>query len=640
MCGITGIVSFERKDQKEIEQAIEKMDESQALRGPDDRGVFLFSNGGFGHRRLSIIDLSKDGHQPMEWRSANGANIAITFNGEIYNFQEIKKELENLGVLFHTHSDTEVILVGYEKWGIEIIKKLRGMFAFGLWDEQKQKLFLVRDRYGIKPLYYYFDKEKVVFASTVKAIEKSDEISIEKNQDALIGFLLFGSVPLPHTTLKNVYAVPASHYIEIDVLGNKNVVRYYNPLDFYTHKNSDSDPLVIFKKVRMFLEDAVRGHLISDAPIGVFLSGGLDSSALSALASNELNQHQSLPADGREHKSADISTRPNDWHRPVGQVNQRLKTLSVHFEEEEFSEKRYQDMVAKKIGSIHREILVTKENFYKTLNEFWESMDQPSIDGINSYMISEAAKQAGLTVVLSGLGSDEIFLGYANFKKAKLIRKIQLLPKILKLPLLFFGSMLGGKYRKLSYLRSNSILEFYLSFRGIFLSSEVAKILGISEINVRNFIKKLESELLITNYKLLITLSPADLLSYLDLTLYIQNQLLKDTDAMSMAHSIEVRVPFLDHPLVEYVTSLPSELKLSGEHQKQFLIDATKDTIPPEVWDRPKMGFTFPLQKWLTGRLLVTDYVHSGHLPQGDKLPITKLHWSQNWAIEVLKKFS
>jgi len=635
MCGISGIVSFEKKEQREIEQSIEKMDECQASRGPDDRGMFLFSRGGFGHRRLSIIDLSRDGHQPMEWRNINRGKIVITFNGEIYNFQEIKKELEKLGVLFQTHSDTEVILAGYEKWGIEIIQKLRGMFAFGLWDEEKQKLFLVRDRYGIKPLYYYLSKEKIVFASTVKAIEKSDEIRVEKNQDALIGFLLFGSVPLPYTTLKNVFAVPAGHYIEIDALGNKKIVQYYNSLDFYLHKNSDSNRAVISQKIKELLKDAVRGHLISDAPIGVFLSGGLDSSALAALASNELNQSPigQYTSAFDPHKSADI------------RINPRLTTLSVHFEEEEFSEKKYQDMVAKKIGSAHREILVTKESFYKTLDEFWESMDQPSIDGINSYMISEAAKQAGLKVVLSGLGSDEIFLGYANFRKAKFIRKIQLLPKIIKLPLLFFGSILGGKYRRLSYLRSKNILEFYLSFRGVFLPHEVAKILGISERDVWNFIKKLEESLDISNLKLK-NLSAADMLSYLELTLYMQNQLLKDTDAMSMAHSVEVRVPFLDHLLVEYVTSLSVELKLSlsksdfNRLNKPLLVDAISDIIPEEVYNRKKMGFTFPLQKWLTGRLLVTDYVSSRHLPQGDKLPATKFHWSQNWAIEVLKKFS
>lgn len=615
MCGISGIVSFEKKEQKEIEHAIERMDESQALRGPDDRGVFLFSNGGFGHRRLSIIDLSKDGHQPMVYphksvKISIDQRLVITFNGEIYNFRELRKELENLGISFHTNSDTEVILAGYEKWGIKMVKKLRGMFAFGLWDEERQKLFLVRDRYGIKPLYYYFDREKVVFASTVKAIEKSGEINIEKNNEASIGFLLFGSVPLPHTTLKNVYAVPASNYIEVDASGNKKIAQYYNPLDFYINKSSDTDPIVISKKIRTLLEDSIRGHLISDAPIGVFLSGGLDSSALTALASSELNQHS----------SAKIS------------IDQResVKTLSVHFEEEEFSEKRYQDMVAKKIGSAHREILITKEGFYKTLDEFWKSMDQPSIDGINSYMISEAARQAGLTVVLSGLGSDEIFLGYTNFRKAGFIRKIQKLPKVVKLPLLFLGSIFGGKYRKLSYLRSESILEFYLSFRGIFLPSEVAKILNVPIKEVYKFISHIEEEILNTKYNILNTLHPADLLSYLDFTLYMQNQLLKDTDVMSMAHSIEVRVPFLDHPLVEYISSLPAELKLSGEYQKQFLIDATKDIIPSEVWDRPKMGFTFPLQKWLTGRLLVTDY----------KLPVTKFHWSQNWAIEVLKKFS
>jgi len=610
MCGIAGIWQ-KNGNKEELKQVIEKMNQSQICRGPDDDGIFIDSQRGsaaiaLGHRRLSILDLSKAGKQPMEYQHKSakiGVNqcLVITFNGEIYNFLELKKELEKKGYTFKTKTDTEVILALYAEYGEESFGMLRGMFAFGLWDNKNKKLFLVKDRYGIKPLYYYSDNEKLVFASTVKALENSGIIPVQKNPEAYISFLLFSFVQSPLTTIKNVFAVPAGYYLEINYTGEKKLVKYYDLLDAFLEKSGDNFKIAK-EKIRNLLEESVDLHLISDAPLGVFLSGGLDSSALAALASQSalisLNQHES--AFKNQHKLAKIG------------VNQRLKTLSIIFDEKEFSEQKYQQIVVRKISSVHQEIKITKKDFESNFDKIFEAMDQPTIDGVNTFFIAKAAREAGLKTVLSGLGSDEIFMGYSSFKKAYFFRKIQKLPKILKLPLKFF-SLFDGRWSRLSYLENDAPLNFYLAIRGLFTSRETAKILNISVKEVNDFISKLNNS--ITNNSI-IKLRPADLLSYLELKFYLQNQLLKDTDFMSMYHSIEVRVPFLDHKLVEYLSSLPSDLKLSKKLNKPLLIEAISDLLSQEIFNRPKMGFTVPSSKWLQAN-----------------------NWSKFWAKKVLEKF-
>lgn len=593
MCGICGIYQFKNSNRFEFEKTIGKMNQSQFRRGPDDSGVFIDEKNGIalGHRRLSILDLSKSGHQPMELEIEN-QKLKIVFNGEIYNFLELRKELEIKGYKFKTKTDTEVILALYAEYGEESFGMLRGMFAFGLWDKKKQKLFLVKDRYGIKPLYYYGDNEKLIFASTVKALIKSGLVPDEKEKKAWIGFLLFGSIPLPFTTIKDVFGIPAGHYLEININGEKKLVKYYDLLDVFLKKSSDNFKTAK-EKIRNLLEESVNLHLISDAPLGVFLSGGLDSSAIVALAAK--------------------------------QRNNPITTLSIIFDEEEFSERKYQQMVVRKINSAHQEIKITNKDFEDNFGKIFEAMDQPTIDGVNAFFIAKAAKEAGLKTVLSGLGSDEIFMGYSSFKKASFLRKIQKLPKILKLPLKFF-SLFSGRWSRLSYLGNDTPLNFYLATRGLFTSRETAKILNISVKEVNDFIDKLTEFTNLQNYKLN-NLDPADLLSYLELKFYLQNQLLKDTDCMSMHHSIEVRVPFLDHKLVEYLSSLAPNLKLKKlkteglkNINKPLLIEATRDLLPQEIFNRPKMGFTFPFEKWLQ-----EERLSSGH-------------WSRHWAKEVLKK--
>ncbi len=586
MCGISGIYQFKNSNRLELEKAVELMNESQSRRGPDGDGIFIDESSGlaFGHNRLSIIDLSEAGKQPMQWQSVKRIEqIVISFNGEIYNFLELKKDLEQKGYKFKTKTDTEVILVLYDEYGEKSFGMLRGMFAFALWDNRNKKLFLVKDRYGIKPLYYYGNDGKLVFASAVKSIIKSGAIPIKKNSQAYIGFLLFGSVPLPITTIENIFALPAGHYMEVNLSGERRLVKYYDMLNAFLEKSNDNfeDAKV---KVKKLLEESINLHLISDAPLGVFLSGGLDSSAIAALAAKAKSD--------------------------------KIKTLSIIFDEKEFSEQKYQQMVAKKINSDHLEVKITKKDFFDSFGEIFEAMDQPTIDGINTFFIAKAAKEAGLKTVLSGLGGDEIFMGYHYFKIIKFVRLVQKL-----LPGFVFGLLpKKGKFGRLQWLKEKHPFYSYIALRGIFPPAEIADILKIRESEVWAFVKKILE--ILPDRKELEKLLAADLQSYFDLNFYMTNQLLKDTDFMSMYHSIEVRVPFLDHSLVEYLSGLPPEIKLGKSVNKALLVEVAHDLLSKEIFTRPKMGFTFPFEKWLK-----EEKYFNGH-------------WSRYWAREVLNKFN
>lgn len=574
MCGINGIIT--RDDNREMSrEAILRMNAAEYSRGPDDEGIVSLGNVFFGHRRLSIIDLSKNGHQPMQ-----RGNLAITFNGEIYNFKELKEELRKKGIQFKTETDTELILALFELEGEKSFYRLRGMFAFGLWDTEKETCFLVRDRFGIKPLYYAESSRGVIFASSVKAIVASNFSSFTVDEDAKIGFLLFGSIPLPQTTYREIRAVPDGCFLKIHK--ETCVVRYADSLDFFTQKTNKEEPKP--EETERVLSDSCKHHLLSDAPLGIFLSGGLDSSLIASLSAQF--------------------------------VSEPFRTISVSFEEKEFSEERYQKIVAAKIGSLHTDIRVTKRSFLDLLPDVFTAMDQPTIDGINSYFVSKAAKEAGLTVVLSGLGADELFLGYPNFHHANTISQLKFIS--------FFSHIFrGGKFRKLSFLRVSSILGFYLTFRGIFTPEEVAKILGISELKVDQYILTTEQEVFGDKIKMLEKMNPIQLLSYLELKLYMQNQLLKDTDFMSMHHSLEVRVPFVDEYVAQYAGGLSPKVRLGdGSVNKPVLTRVAEKYLPQEIFDRKKMGFTFPFEKWLREEGIITG---------GE-------YWSQAWTKEILKK--
>jgi asparagine synthase (glutamine-hydrolysing) len=576
MCGISGV--FEKQnDLKGSRSVVLHLNEVQKKRGPNDEGIDSLGGVVFGHRRLSIIDLSSAGHQPMRKNE-----LLITFNGEIYNFQELKKDLIEQGVQFHTETDTEVILALFEREGEAAFQKLRGMFAFGLWDDKNKAFYLVRDEFGIKPLYYAENSNQYVFASSVKAIVESNNSSLTKNEDAKIGFLLFGSIPSPQKTYKEIQSVPAGSFLKINNEGKKIITRFLQPL------NSFLPPFINnIADTQKILKDSVEKHLISDAPIGVFLSGGLDSSLLAALAT-------------------DVLKKP-------------IQTVSVSFQEEEYSEKKYQQLVANKIGSKHTDVCVTKKDFLENLPDALSAMDQPTIDGINSYFVSHAAKKAGLTVVLSGLGADELFCGYPNFHHVKFMRFLQSIPFSHVI-----SSFTSGKYTKLAFLKASSILGFYLVFRGVHTPREIAEILQIPESKVFEYIKKLEEGVFGKDKNTLLKMDAVQLFSYLEMTLYMQNQLLKDTDFMSMHHSLEVRVPFVDKEVVRFAGGLSPKTKLGdGKINKPVLVSVAEKYLPREIFDRKKMGFTFPFEEWLR---------EAGKIQKSE-------HWSRLWAKKILERF-
>lgn len=618
MCGIAGV--YQKIGKRDpLKEGVMRMNERQFSRGPDDGGVVVAGEAVLGNRRLAFQDLSKKGHQPMQWQKregrgraarGSGASLTVTFNGEIYNFLELRHALEKHGVRFKTKSDTEVVLALYAMHGEASFSMLRGMFAFALWDRPRGRFFLVRDRYGIKPLYYYADARTLVCASTISALKASGLIPVKENPRALIGFLLFGSVPFPWTTLEHVTAVPPGHYLVKEGGAAARMVKYYDSLAPFRKKNQD-DMDEASRRVRTLLEESVRLHLISDAPLGVFLSGGLDSSVIAALA-----------ASGRQAP---------------------LTTLSVRFGDEAFSEERYQRGMAERIGSDHREVMVTADDLARSHEAIFAAMDQPSVDGVNTFFIAEAAKKAGIKAVLSGLGSDEIFYGYPFMRRAAFFRRIHALPRVMRAPFALF-CFAGDRAQKLAHLRRDGALQWYMSMRGLFAPRDAAELLGTTEEEVRRFLDDLARISLASDAAFFDEMHAADALSYFELKWYLHNQLLKDTDCMSMHHSVEVRVPFLDHRLVEYVSSVQSDLKFDRAVNKPLLVRAVEDAVPQEILARRKMGFTFPLAHWL--KAIPQDTPREPRLAREPKKAVEarfragRMHWSRYWATVVADTFA
>ncbi|HKV41286.1 MAG TPA: asparagine synthase (glutamine-hydrolyzing) [Blastocatellia bacterium] len=620
MCGITGYFSPSVTPGPDALASVTRMMGAMAHRGPDDEGLFNDRHAVLGHNRLSIIDLSPAGHQPMP----NAARTAwVVFNGEIYNFKQLREELLGLGRKFCSRSDTEVIVEGYSEWGIDrLLARLRGIFAFAIYDSapidgSSPRLILARDHFGVKPLYYYLTSDRLIFASEVRALLAGGMVPGEQNPDALVRFLQLGSVPAPTTTVKNVFSVPAAHYLAVDAAGHG--LRPYWDLTHFLDDSHRPERSVSFEQaaeaIRALLDEAVSLNLISDVPIGVFLSGGMDSSSLAALASNALDH-------------------------PV-------TTLSVVFEEPAFSEAKYARAVADRFSTNHREITIRSSDFHDQLPAIFAAMDQPTIDGVNTYFVSKAAKEAGLTVVLSGTGGDEVFLGYQYFKLGNRIdraaRLLRLLPGSARAGLVHAAGQVlkvikGPGSEKVQYLNWPTSQNMFLLFRGLFSPRQIRNLIGIGE-------RELEAMGPICSALDQAVDRPfVDGSSILSFRHYLENQLLKDTDVLSMAHSIETRVPFLDHKLVELVLGFAPALKLGGHRNKPLLLEAMAGALPAEVYDRPKMGFTFPFGEWMRGRAgqlreasLAGDFLNPKAVNGiWDRFERGALHWSRPWALTVL----
>ena len=560
--------------------------------GPDHAGLYAEEDQGLflGHRRLSIIDLCETGNQPMI--SADG-NIVIVFNGEIYNYQELRDDLKAQGMIFTTQSDTEVIINAYKIWGVNSFSRFRGMFAFALYDKANHELILARDHAGIKPLYYFADHASLYFASEIRAFKKLKP-GWPENPDWRTWFLTYGYLPGQMTTLKNVYSLEKGSYRIYNVKTLESKKGYFNQ-DAYSEEISNYREAK--QHIRTSMEVAVQRHLVADAPLGLFLSGGIDSSLLTLLA---------------------------------GKYKDNLHTLSITFNENNYSEKKYQDLIARKVNSTHQSFLLTREIFVDSLPDILQAMDQPSSDGINSYFISKFAKEAGLKAVLSGLGADELFGGYPSFKRTKLLSRLKKIPSFI-----LQASKMHGRDRikKLNFLKDESVIGDYLFNRGYFIPSETARLLKVDENEVASQVFSLPMP------EFIHSISPGNKVSFMETNLYMEGQLLKDTDYMSMWHSIEVRVPFLDYDLIKNVQKIKSDFKFGSKQGKFLLIDSFSDILPQEIWNRKKQGFTFPFDIWMKDNL---HQFMAGEQNEilNKKFREGKLSWSRYWTYLVSQSFA
>ena len=554
MCGIAGILSKGNLNTKELLNNFLKM---LKHRGPNAKGYFIDSKEnlhiGLAHTRLSIIDLSESATQPM---CNENEDIHIVFNGEIYNYKELRKKLIKKHK-FKSNSDTEVILHLYEEKGENLLKYLRGMFALAIWDSKKRKLFLARDRFGIKPLYYSYSDDFFVFASEIKAILKTNLIKKDINKNSAALFLLNGYIPTPNTIYKNIFSLEPGHYITID---ERRITKksYYSLENVFLNIENLSEKEAI-KKVYSSLVDSIRHHMICDVPIGIFLSGGIDSSAIVSLA-RETNY-------------------------------KNLTTMSVIFPDTDYDESKYANIVAKKFKTEHKEVEINGKDIRKHINKIFYHMDQPTVDGINSYFVSLAASKLKLKVALSGLGGDEIFCGYPSFSQLPKLYKISeifyLLPFKKKIFKLLSKDNYTSKSKIYSIFSSDSFFEAYLNYRGIFNTEQIKRIANINfSISEKNLIMK----------------DFISKISFLELTNYMSNQLLRDTDVFSMAHSLEVRVPFVDHRVIECIAKIPPKYKV-GKTPKRLLIKALGNKLPREIVYRKKQGFVFPFDLWMREEL-------------------------------------
>jgi asparagine synthase (glutamine-hydrolysing) len=554
MCGIAGFIGKQSKDSSLVGG---RFCDTLAHRGPDGNGDVTILIGDksvtFAHRRLSIIDLTETGAQPMlDEESGNW----VTFNGEIYNYKELQIDLESLGHVFKTKSDTEVILRSYSEWGDDCVNHFRGMFAFALWDKQNQKVFCAVDRFGIKPFYYTEQNKSFAFASEVRALIKSDVVERELDMDAIASFLSFGSVQAPRTILKNVSALLPAHTLTYD-LANSVVEtnRYWTPT---------IDDQKTKYQVKESLEASVRDHLVSDVPLGLFLSGGVDSSALAILA----------------HRQGDVD----------------LRAFNVSFGEEEYAEGKYARMIGEKFCSSYTEILVTEDDVRHQLPDVLDSMDQPSIDGVNAYTISKAVHDQGIKAVLSGQGGDEVFGGYPNFRRipqwmamASIHKHVPSRLRSFYAPFVSRIAPVGAARMKVQQLvsESHTLQSLYTLSRQLLPPDVVSNWLPSVKFDHKDSLKVFDP------------INLFNAISMMEMRGYMANTLLRDGDVMSMAHGLEVRVPYLDHRLVETVLALPENEKVHDSLPKPALLNAVRDDMPREIYDRKKMGFTFPWEKWL-----------------------------------------
>ena len=562
MCGIAGLVQLTAG--KRINGATSRartMADCMSHRGPDDAGVWESADGSvaLSHRRLSIVDLSPLGRNPMAW---DNGRLWITFNGEIYNFLELRQELEAAGYRFRSHTDTEVMLAAYDRWGIDSVQRFAGMFAFAIWDEPKRRLWLVRDRVGKKPVYYTEAGGTLRFASELKALTTDPQLPRDVSPDALRLYLRYGYVPSPYTIYSGIHKLPPAHHLICEG-GRVTVQRYWDPVQHALETTPHTDAAAA-AQLESVLGTAVRQRMIADVPLGAFLSGGIDSSLIVALMQEQ-------------------STGP-------------VKTFTIRFENPEYNEADHAAAVARHLGTEHHEHTCSDSEMLAVVDRLPAMYDEPFADSsaVPTYLVSRTAREM-VTVALSGDGGDELFFGYPRYRYHRTAAAVLSLPRSLRRAAAFGAArMPTRRLRRIADVLRSDDTDHYARFVSWWTAPHIEAMTGAAAP-----VGPAYADALLRAAALRVDSRAA----LLDVVSYLPEDILTKVDRASMAVSLEVRAPLLDHRVAEFALALPLALKRRGRTMKWLLRQLLYKRVPRELIDRPKMGFGVPLGDWFRGPL-------------------------------------
>jgi asparagine synthase (glutamine-hydrolysing) len=577
MCGIAGFIDFNKTSTSEV---LKNMTNAIAHRGPDGSGYQLFSDSiatiGFGHRRLSIIDLSETGKQPMQFQ-----HLWITFNGEVYNYQEIKNELQQLGHQFIGHSDTEVILHAFDQWGINCIDKFIGMFAFVIYDTKAQEIYCVRDRAGIKPFFYYHKDGLFLFSSELKSFHQHPNFSKEINGDAVAAFMQYGNVPTPHCIFNHCLKLKPGHYLKFSLPTSKlSISKYWDVYDAYNKPKLNISLAEAKQETEKLLNSAFNYRMVSDVPVGVFLSGGYDSASLAAILQKDRSE--------------------------------KLKTFTIGVPDIGLNEAPYAKDVAKHLGTEHYEFECTQKEALSLITDLPYYYDEPFADSsaIPTTLVCKMARQQ-VTVALSADAGDEVFAGYNRYDYLmKYGHKLNQIPRPFRnlsvgvmnlvpadnIPVLKHKYNFHNRYEKLKgLLKDPSTKNLMLNLSRQFDEKQLHSVL-------KHSFKEIETLYLSNDLKQKYY-SPLSYMMAIDYQTYLLDDILQKVDRASMTVSLEAREPFLDHRVIEWAAQLPDDFKYHNGNKKYILKEIVHQYIPKEMMDRPKMGFAIPIENWLANDL-------------------------------------